>query len=266
MDASISQSSNWIDAVTALSTAAAAIFAAYSSWTSRVSATAAREAVNEAKLARQLELEPKLILEKNFLGLQFFWPHKDSLNGEAVYLAREHWKNAELKIPTLTLQNFGQSPAIEVTIEWELDTENAFAIPNELEAIGLSISPALALGDSPKHQINFRRPDGSGSGVPLYLKWTTDIPNSSPGQPRTVELPSLIQSTLFAKALEFGSEAHEIVLTAKIHYHSVDGNSHKSQFRWKAIPYWHYQKSPVIAFSHIFELPIYPKPTGPRVV
>ncbi len=112
MPISITQSSDWVDIVAALGTAAAAVFAAYGAWTSRESARAARDAVNEAKLARQLELEPKLILEKDFLDLQFVWPHKDTLNGEAVYLARKHWKDDSPSPPTFTLQNFGQSPAL----------------------------------------------------------------------------------------------------------------------------------------------------------
>lgn len=267
MPTSITQSSDWVDVVAALGTAAAAVFAAYGAWTSRESARAARDAVNEAKLARQLELEPKLILEKDFLDLQFVWPHKDTLNGEAVYLARNHWKDNSPSPPAFKLQNFGQSPALEVTIEWTLETENSFDIPLGLKAIGVEVTPAMPhdVGGGPKSQLNFRNPDGSGCGVPLYLKWTTDLANCAPGQPREVEFPTMILSSLYAKALGHGSKSIEIVLNAKLHFYSIDGSIHISQFRWKAIPFWHGQISPVMAHSHFFELPMYPKPEGPRV-
>ncbi len=267
MPVSVAQPSNWVDVVAALGTAAAAVFAAYGAWTSRASASAARDAVNEAKLARQLELEPKLILEKEFLDLQFFWPHKDTLNGEAVYLARKNWKDESPSPATFKLQNFGQSPALEVTIEWSLETENSFEIPKSLNAIGIEVTPAMYddLGSGPKNLLNFLNRDGSGSGVPLYLKWTTDLANCAPGQPREVEFPPLILSTLFAKALAYGPRSNEIVLTAKLHFYSIDGSKHISQFRWKSIPFWHGQTGPVIAHSHFIELPMHPKPDGPRV-
>ncbi|MHC1668642.1 hypothetical protein ACODUO_05720 [Stenotrophomonas maltophilia] len=267
MPISIIQSSNWVDVVAALGTAAAAVFAAYSAWTSRVSARAARDAVNEAKLARQLELEPKLILEKDFLDLQFVWPHKDTLNGEAVYLARKHWRDNLSSPPAFKLQNFGQSPALEVTIEWSLETENSFELPARLKANGMEAVPATPQepGSSPKYQLNFHNLDGSIYGVPLYLKWTTDLANCAPGQPREVEFPMAILNSLFGKALGGGSQGSEIVVNAKLHFYSIDGSIHISQFRWKSIPFWHGQIAPVVAHSHFIELPVRPKPEGPRV-
>lgn len=266
MPTSITQTSDWVDVVAALGTAAAAVFAAYGAWTSRESARAARDAVNEAKLARQLELEPKLILEKDFLDLQFVWPRQDIVNGEAVYLARKHWRDESPSSPAFKLQNFGQSPALEVTIEWSLETENAFEIPLRLKEIGIEVAPAMPCdpGNGPKNQLSFRNPGGGRYGVPLYLKWTTDLANCAPGQPREVEFPTLILSSLFAKALGHGPRSIEIVLNAKLHFYSIDGSVHISQFRWKSIPFWHGQTSPVIAHSHFFELPMYPKPEGPQ--
>jgi hypothetical protein len=70
-------------------------------------AKAAKSSVEEARLARRSELAPRLVLEKEFLDFQFYWPHADSLNGEAVFLSRKHWKDNAPSQPTFVLQNFG---------------------------------------------------------------------------------------------------------------------------------------------------------------
>ena len=264
-----SQSTQWLEVVTAISTAAAVLFAAISAWISQKSARAARESVEEARLARREELAPKLILEKTFLDFKFYWPHADSLNGEAVFLSRKHWKDSNLSPPTFTLQNFGQSPALEVTIVWDLeDPSGEFHVPDHLKPLGISLSSVGTLpGGGTIQSLMFSKADGSSSGLPLYRKWTTDIPSCSPGQERDVEFPVHLLNTFFLRGLQRGSTTSDkdMILTAKITCHAVDGTLHSNQFRWKVIPFHHGQTNPIIVYGHFFELPVFPKPDESRV-
>jgi hypothetical protein len=265
-----SQFRDGLEFLTAASTAIAALFAAFSAWTSRLSAKAAQGAVKEARLARRTELAPKLILEKEFLDFIFFWPHADSLNGEAVFLARKHWKDKSPTAPTFILQNFGQSPALEVTIVWNLDDPNGeFQLPSGYERLGLSLEDGFASEEQGTiKNLVYAKRDGNGAcGLPLYRKWTTDIPSCSPGQKRVVEFPTLILNTLFLRGLQLGASASDsdIILTAEISCYAVDAVRYKSQFRWKAIPFHYGETNPIVGYGHFFELPIHPKPEGPRV-
>lgn len=263
------QNEQWLDVVTAISTAAAVLFAAISAWISLKSARAARDAVEEARLSRREELAPKLILEKKFLDFQFYWPHPQSLNGEAVFLSRKHWKDKEPTPPTFSLQNFGQSPALEVTIVWDLEDPNGeFDVPDRFQPLGLSISPGGPLpGGGTFQSLFYSKPDGSGSGLPLYRKWTTDIPSCSPGQERDVEFPVHLLNTFFLRGLQFGATMSDkdLILTARLSCYAVDGTLHKTQFRWKVVPFHHGQTNPIVVYGHFFELPVFPKPDEPRV-
>lgn len=264
------QNSDWLQALTAVSTAVAVLFAAVSALISWVSAKAARDAVKEARLARRSELAPKLILEKEFLDFQFLWPHPDSLNGEPVFLARKHWKDTAPAPPTFSLQNFGQSPALEVTIVWELEDPNGeFDVPERVKLLGLSVvDGGVRDGQgAPIKNLMCSKPDGSGAGLPLYRKWTMDIPSCSPNQKRTVEFPVHLLNTFFVRGLQLGATMPKdaMVLTARISAYALDKVQYESQFRWKVIPFYHGQTNPVVVYGHFFELPIYPKPSGPRV-
>jgi hypothetical protein len=259
--------------VTAVSTALAALFAAFSAWTSMLGVKAAKDALEEAKLARRAELSPKLILEKDFLDFQFVWPHPDSLNGEAVFLARKHWKDNSPSPPTFSLQNFGQSPALEVTIIFELEDRNGeLQVPKGYEQLGLSVTESgMSADQSPIKSLMYAKPDGSGSALPLYRKWTVDIPSCSPNQKRVVDFPIHILNTLFLRGLQqwekmqCGASSHDMTLTAYINSYAVDGVNYKTQFRWRIIPFHHGQTNPVMVYGHFIELPMYPKPDGPRV-
>lgn len=264
------QNSDWLQALTAVSTAVAVLFAAVSAWISWISAKAARDAVMEARVARRSELAPKLILEKEFLDFQFYWPHPDSLNGEPVFLARKHWKDTAPISPTFSLENFGQSPALELTIVWELSDPNGeFQVPEHIKALGLSVVDGGAHDDqgSPIKSLMYSRPDGSGAGLPLYRRYTTDIPSCSSHQKRIVEFPIPLLNTFFLRGLQSGASMpkDEMVLVALISCYAVDGTLYNSQFRWKVIPFHHGQTNPIVVYGHFFELPIYPKPGGPRV-
>ena len=267
-----SQSKDWLDLLTALSTIFAVIFAAFSAWTSMQSAKAARDSVEEARIVRRTELAPRLVMEKDFLDLQFLWPHTDSLNGEAVFLSRKHWKDKTLAPPTFTLQNFGQSPALEVTITWELDDPNGdYVAPDAYASVGISLSQAIGTLDdgTPIQSVQYSREDGSGTGLPLYRRWTTDIPSCSPGQNRTIEFPIHILNVLFLRGLQLGATANEqtkIILSARITCYSVDGERHDRIFKWQSTPFSYGQTSPVVVYSHFDEFAIHPKPPGPRVL
>jgi hypothetical protein len=264
------QDRSLLQALSAVSTAVAVLFAAVSAWISWVSAKAAREAVKEARLARRSELAPKLILEKEFLDFQFFWPHPDSLNGEPVFLARKHWKDTAPAPPTFSLQNFGQSPALEVTVVWDLSDPNSeFRLPEKFKPLGLAIMDNGAndqQGGSIK-SLMCSKPGGGGAGLPLYRKWTTDIPSCSPNQKRTVEFPVHLLNTFFVRGLQAGATMpkDDMVLTATVSRYAVDQTLYKTQFRWKVIPFYHGQTNPIVVYGHFFELPMYPKPDGPRV-
>jgi hypothetical protein len=260
---------NWLEVVTAVSTAIAAIFAAFSAWIAKQSVKAARDSVEEARLARKGDLAPRLILEKDFLDFQFFWPHASTLNGEPVFLARRHWKDNDPKPPTFTLENFGQSPALELSIEWELDDSGTnYTLPAALHELGLSVSEQTLGEASGVKTFMFKRSSNGNAftGLPLYKKWTTDIPSCSPGQRRTIDFPVHILNTLFLRGLQNGATVGEqLTLTAKLSCHSMDGTEYTGQFRWHAMPFYYGQTSPVLVYGHFHELPIYPKPDGPRV-
>jgi hypothetical protein len=267
-------SNHIVGVITAVSGAVAAIFAALSARGSVLSANAARDAVDEARRARRAELTPTLILEKDFLDLDFVWPHPKSLNGEAVFLARRRWKDKSSSPPTFTLQNFGRSPALEVTIIFELEDPNGdLDIPKGYEEMGLSVQD---MPGAPDHGIvkclMYAKPNGGGrAGLPLYHKYTIDVPSCSPNQARTVEFPIPILNTLFLRGLQYwerrhsDASSHDLTLTAKISCYDVDSVNSNTQFRWRVIPFHNGQINPVVAHCNIWELSMYEKPEGSRV-
>lgn len=251
--------------LSAFGTIAAAIFAAVSAKTSKDSAEAARGALDEARLARRDEVTPRIILERDFFDLSGYWPHKLSLNSEPVYLSRAHWKDENPKPPTFLLQNFGQSPAIEISIVWELsDSLGDYALSERYSALGVKIEnfhyttgthPTLIV---PSHA-------GGESGTPLYRRWTTQIASCSPNQKRIVDFPSHLLCTIFTRGLQVESVYYEegMTLKATIFCHALDGTEHKTQFRWKIRPFTHGQINPIVVNTHISESPLYSKPKGP---
>jgi hypothetical protein len=215
------QNSNSLQVLTAISTVVAVLSAVAGAWISWLSARAAREAVKEARVGRSLELAPQLILEKEFFDFQFFWPHPDSLNGEPVFLARKHWKDMAPTPPTFSLQNFGQSPALELTIVWEVkDPNGEFDLSERIRTLGLSVmqSAAFDCQSVPIESLMCSKPDSSAIGLPLYHKWTTDVPSCSPNQKRTVEFPVHLLNTFFVRGLQLGATVsmEPMVLTAHI--------------------------------------------------
>lgn len=263
-----------IGVVTAIATCLAAIFAAISAWTSKKTSEAAQASVDEAREARKAQLMPRLTLEKTFLDLAFFWPHPDTLNGEAVFLARRHWKDKEPVPPTFILKNFGESPALDVTLEFTLaDNAGEFIIPEYAKNAGLRLEhfPPSKAGEPALPGVTYMRPDGSGSGLPLYSKVTVDLPSCSPSQERSIEFPQALCNRLFLRGLQFGGswlpgeDYHDIVLTVTITCYTVAHEPYTTKFQWKVTPFSHGEVNPIKVYGHCYELPVNPKPNRPRV-
>lgn len=263
-----------IGVVTAVATGLAAIFAAFSAWTSKRTADAARASVDEAREARKAHLLPRLTLEKDFLDLIFCWPHPDTLNGEAVFLARRHWKDREPTPPTFTLKNFGESPALDVTLEFALsDNAGDFILPEYAEKAGLRLEsfPSGNAYEPALPSLTYTRPDGSGSGLPLYRKVTVDLPSCSPHQERVITLPQALCNRLFLRGLQFGAargpedDYRDMVLTVLITCYTVDQTPYTTTFQWKVSPFSYGEVNPIRVYGHCFELPLNPKPDRPRV-
>jgi len=262
-----------LDMVAAVSTAAAAIFAAVSAWTSARSAAAASAAVDEARAARRAELAPRIVMEKCFLDLHFVWPHPDGLNGGPVFLARKHWKDNGLSPPLFTLQNFGQSPAIDVRVVFELeDSDGDLAVPIEWSAFGLSLEQVFSgerQGAIPS--LKYSNQGGTGYSLPLYRRWSLRLPHISPGSPRELEFPRHIANRLLLRGIQRGSSVasdrgQELALWAKITCFSMDREKHEAEFRWSVLPFTYGPQSPINVHCHCHERPLLDGEDDPPIV
>lgn len=272
--AALSTLTTFLNAISVIGVTAAAGFAAWSAWIARSSAKIAMEGVEEARLARKAQIAPRLVLERDFLDFHFVYPHAGTLNGEAVFLARRHWKDTEPTPPTFLLMNCGAGPAIEVQIVFEFEDPNGdYYVPPMFIPAGLSIMAMPTLSQPETVQsLQFQRPNGKGgAGLPLYRKWTTDIPNCAPGQTRTIEFPQHLLNTLFLRGLQYwdrrGSEdaVKDITLVVRLNCYTAEGDRYSTQFRFAAFPFWQGQSDPLIVCGHFRELPMYEQEDGPRV-
>lgn len=269
----LSTLSTSLNAISAIGTAAAAGFAAWSAWIARLSAKIAKEGVEEARIARKAQISPRLVLERDFLDFHFVYPHAGTLNGEAVFLARRHWQDTEPKPPTFSLKNCGEGPAIEVRIVFEFEDPNGgYDIPPMFIPVGLNVITMPTLPQSEIVQtLQFLQPNGQGAGLPLYRKWTTDVPNCAPGQTRTIEFPQLLLNTLFLRGLQYwdrrGNEnaIKDITLVVRLSCHTAEGDRYSTQFRFAAFPFWQGQSTPLIVHGHFRELPMYEQVDEARV-
>lgn len=258
------------DGIASVATLGAAFMAAISAYVSSKSAEAAREAVKEARLARKAELEPRLVLERDFLDFHLQWPHPDTLNGEPVFLARKHWKDKTPSPPTFSLTNHGRGPALELQVVFEFEDENGdLIVPEQLATLGLSVEEHPESDAQPSFKIlHYLGQDGRGSGLPLYQRFTIDIANCAPGQTRIVDFPQALLNRLFLRGLQHWEHktGKRLVLLAKIAYHTVEGELFSTQFRFHAFPFYHGQNNPMVVHGHFWELPMFPKSEEPRVL
>lgn len=257
--------------LTSVGTVAAALFAAWTAWISRASANAAEHTVEEMRKARKANLSPRLVLERNFLDFYFVWPHADSLNGEPVFLARRHGQDKYPTPPTFSLSNYGAGAALEIEIVFEFEDPNGeYSVPETVRHLGIWCSEMLgSLDHRPIKTLQFARPGGGGVGLPLYSKWTTDIPHCAPGQTRSLEFPQALLSTLFLRGLQNGArydELRRITLNVHMACRTVEGDPCSTQFRFKTFPYWYGTSNPINVYGHFYELPMYPKSSGDRAL
>ena len=234
----------------------------------------AETAVEEARQARKAQLSPRLILERDFLDFHLVWPHPASLNGEAVFLARRDWRDTDPVPPTFSLTNHGEGAALELEVTFDFDDPNGeLSMPPIFANLGLSVDEVPTFADPPTVKIlRYGRPDGSGAGLPLYQRWTTDIPNCVPGQKRSVEFPQSLLNRVFLRGLQYWVRRGErdaikdIIMTVTISCHTIDGEPHQTQFRFRITPFWQGQHNPLIVNGHMHELPMYPKIAAKRVL
>jgi hypothetical protein len=214
------------------------------------------------KVAAGGGLEPRIVMEKRFLDLRFTWPHPAGLNGGPVFLARTHWQDKAPSAPLFSLQNFGQAPALDVTVVFELDDDSAdFSVPSEWQACGLSFWQNPTADGTGVPSLMYRNPEGAGAGVPLYRRWAYELPNLLPGSPRTVELPQCIANRLLLRGIQLGclvgpGKNCELALWARIVCHSMDGEKHGATFRWGMRPFSYRPAKPIEVYCHCRELPL----------
>lgn len=253
----------------AVSTLGAALVAAITAIFAWRSSLAAQEAVREARLARKSEYTPRLVLEKDVLDLHLQWPHPDSLNGEPVMLSRKHWKSKDLEVPTFSLTNYGGSPALELEIVFEFDDPNPeLNLPDIFKEIGFSISDGIGSDFQPDFKVLEISRNGGGVGMPLYRKWTVDLPNCAPGQTRQIEFPTGLLSRAFVRGLQYlqNREMQPLILTVKINFHTVELEKEDVQFRFHMFPFYYGGTNPLVVNGHFWELPTHPRTESQRVV
>ncbi len=257
-----------------MATLVAAAAAAISAYISSKGAQAAQEAVREARLARKAELAPRIVLERDFLDFHFQWPHPDTLNGEPVFWARKHWKDAKPSPPTFSVTNHGGGPALELQVVFEFEDPNGdLVVPERLEAFGLSVEEEPGTDVQPSFRVlNYHSSDGRGVGLPLYQRVTTDIASCAPGQTRTIDFPQALLNRLFLRGLQQWDRKQgaggieRLVLSIRLNCHTVEGEPYSTQFRFHAFPFYHGGQKPMVVQGHFWELPMYPKPDEPRVI
>lgn len=263
----------FLEVLTAVGTIGAAGFAAWSAWIARGAARAAEATVEEARKARKAQLAPRLVLERSFLDFHFQWPHPDTPSGEPVFRARRDWQDQEPSVPTFSLTNHGESPALEIQLVFDLsDSNGELAVPEMFKSLGLSTEEEPANEWTPKlTTLWYQRPNGSGGGIPLYRRYTIDIPNCAPGQSRTVDFPHWLLARLFLRGLQYWVCTREnkpfrpIVLTVEIIAYDIDGERHVTQSRFEAFPFWQGQTNPLVVNGHFRELPMYDVGSHARV-
>jgi hypothetical protein len=248
-----------LETITALSTMAAAGFAAWAAWISRSSAKAANAAVEEARKARLAANSPRLVLSPDFLDFQFQWPHPETLNGEAVFRARRHWRDTEPVPPSFSLSNFGSTPALEAEVIFTLEDPNGPAtVPEIFEPIGIFI-PKRANGE-PSKSLTFRT-EGGAIGIGMLRRETMYVTHCPPAEAATIPFPDGILMTLFMRGLQRGVASQTtkpIQMSVSINAHTVDGEPYSVHCRYEMEPFWTGSTNPVMVAGRFTPLPIHP--------
>lgn len=249
-----------LEVVTTLATAGAAGFAAWAAWIARGSAEATRAGVEEARMARQASITPRLVMSRDFLDFQFQWPHPETLNGEPVFRARRHWKDKDPIPPTFSLANYGQSPALEVEVIFDLEDPNGeISLPDQIKDLGIGI-PARPDG-TPSRSLTFQLPTGS-IGLGMYRRATVYVAHCPPNESVTIGFPEALLTTLFMRALQTGTPSKApspIRMRTTINAHTIEGANYSTEFLFEMEPFWTGSTHPVTVAGRFEEVPVFPK-------
>ncbi len=252
-----------LEVLSSVGTAAAAIFSAYSAWAARNSAASARDAVDEARLARRNEILPRFVLDKEFLDFSFSWYDTANMEGRPRLLARKDDNDTHPQSPKFTLSNVGERPALDITIVFELiDHHGDLTIPEGYNQIGISVENTIHPTTAPKSLpiVSYKRPDGLSTGFPAYRKASQYLANLVPGSPRSISFPEPLLHRIFMRGLQAGGivcTEKPLVLIIQIDGFTVDREIVSEQFRFHIKPFAYGPSLPVEAYGHIEELPMY---------
>lgn len=236
-------------------TVVAAVAGGWAAWIARDSARAARATVEEAREARRLEVLPRFTLERNFYDLHFQWPTDMDENGWPKFRARAKTDLNQSIDPSFRLENFGQGPAIEVRVIFELvDHHGDLTIPPAYAAIGLSDAhPSMEGHRSIQLSPKF---DGCGPSIPMYRRMRIDFPHLVVGQPRDVSIPDQMFTRIVARGLQNrgvpGGKA--MTLIVKVEGFTSDGELVASQFRYRVDPFAYGPTLPQDVHAHVQDL------------
>jgi hypothetical protein len=254
-----------LNAITAISTAIAAGFAAFSSFAARKSASAAESSVEEARRARIAEQTPRLVFERNFGDLFFTWPPEDDhANGEPNFRAHKSATDKSFVRPSFSFSNFGQTPALDVHLDFELDDPNGkLAVPKGFQELGLSVSKRA----EDLVALTYETPTGSISQPPARTS-SIYFPHVAPGQSREVEFPHLLLNRLFLRGIQNWQRKGDfaaLTLIVQVNCSTTEGDECSTQFRFRAYPRCPLVEVPVIVLVRFDELPMYARERPPLV-
>jgi len=249
----------WYEIASAAGTVVAAIASAWAAWISRRSMQAAQATVEEAREARRQELLPRFTLERNFSALHFEWPTHVTDGGWPKFLANDKLDHSKLIGPTFRLENFGQGPALEVRLIFELiDQGGELTLPDEFKAVG--ISAALDIVDGGFHLLELLHgPNGGGVSLPMYRRMRVNLPNLVAGYPREIAIPDQMMARIVARGLQNGWTAplKPLMLIVKVEGYTTEGELVADQFRYQIEPFAYGPGHPQEAFAHVWDLPMF---------
>lgn len=233
-------------ALAAFSSLAAALVAAYNAYLARKSASAAEQTVHEARKARQHELAPQLVVEKNFLDFTVLW--KQSLDeAKPSYSAR----NNNLQLvghPSFSLSNFGPAPALELTVAYELDDgDDDFLMPGDLVEQGITVG-TIPKDANKNPWVFYESHPGVAAGTlqpsPLLCRVFETIPSCAPSQTRIITFPEPLLDRIFIRglqrrdrSLDFGGISGRDTFTIRLRYYTVEGEARETVFLFRARGY-----------------------------
>ena len=241
--------------------------AAYSASLSRRATLAALEAAQEARRARRDQILPRLILEREFFELRIQWPHRRALKNEPVLAARRDWRTQEeFSPPTFSLSNYGENPALDALLTFQLEDPNGdLQLSEAWGLLGIHSGEGLP-ADSAGGPGLYCRSEEKEWGAALATCVTVLVPSCPPGRPRTIEFPYDLAGTIFLRGLQHldrqlkEDKIKPLILTVLVSYHTIEAERLKTQFRFKICPAARRQAIPARVVVKVDDLAMYPQP------